>query len=914
MFGKRTKHAPKSPTAAESGPTSSALQPAGTLIERLIILHDGLIPPPSGADGAKTMPRRNPTALLSEDASLEEHGEFILYYYDHSLHHAGRSKAPSELDAMGLQQKGSVGSEASSNYSTSNCARMRGDHSSEEAVQFAGLCRALRFLPRALSPETDDAREDVRDNVDETDVVCFNASTLVFVPLELNGDVLAVAQIPRSGSSFGANSAAVHLAIKRMHAQFSLFEGGGIHRRLLMTKSLEESSEWVLEEVMDFDDGGDKEGDDDYYQELELLMSKDLITDGGGEDGHSSDNAHKKDGATRRTNRRRTTRKLSGSITSENFASANGNKNRRRRRSLDGDDYQYGGMKELLRLRKDHRKLSSELDGPEISEPGQLGRMDSARWKSSVNAEDLFLDIVNEHGQADCQRQIDGLLKLLPITKLRDDLMHAYDKSIRDLQGMCEAANRTSMARCIVEMVPGPLCVSRHLFARGQHPPRTPEPFVCLAGAELMKSLLSYEQTSDMEVGDCRLFGLSMLYRNQVVLTQFAGSYDMSLERIHIIFDRFRGSASSSATEAIASDTKNTKNEPSRPPLMKWIKAQNKPNQFSNDATRGSGGSTTDSHAGFRPCPPSGISDEEESYNYSVFVAQLNKSVWLPRISPLELRGNGVQTHVGLFESDELSFLTFFELQSSHDELGIFEQLVSNSHLGIDDTAKVSNVEGRCQFHDPKGLMDAITTINVQLDAFCSTFKARDADSSNLAPIKDKNDNRLFLGEAGMDIIFVDRNENKFILLSRHDLSVDEFIRQSSMTDAPPKFGLFGLGKDNVQRKDDGTKRLHEFANMMDCRHRLAAHLSHETILALDDVFCEISSRASRIKSKPTDKEAKSKSIEVTTFLPQSWIHGRAYGEMELYILLDTSRFVTINDVQKATTRVRERLLNDRLS
>mmetsp|Transcript_2092 Transcript_2092/g.4940 ORF Transcript_2092/g.4940 Transcript_2092/m.4940 type:complete len:898 (-) Transcript_2092:613-3306(-) len=896
MFGKRTKHVPKPPIASESGPP-------GTLIERLIILHDGLIPP-SGADGAEKTPRRNPTALLSEDASLEEHAEFILYYYEHSLHHDGRrSRTP---DEMGSQQKGSVGSEASSIYSIGNRARMRDDHSSEEAVQFAGLCRALRSLPRALSPEIDDASEDP-DNVDETDVVCFNASTLVFVPLELNGDVLAVAQIPRSGSNFGANPAAVHLAIKRMHAQFSLFEGGGIHRRLLMTKSLEESSDWVLEEVLDCDE--DKTGDDDYYQELELLMSKDTVRDG-----HSSDNARKKDGVARKTNRniRRTTRQLSGSITAEIFTSANGDKNRRQRRSLD-NDYQYGGMKELLRLRKDHRKLSSELDGPEISDSGQLGSNDSAaRWKSSVNAEDLFLDIVNEHGQADCQRQIDGLLKLLPITKLREDLMHAYDKSIRNLQGMCEAAGRTGIARCVIEMVPGPLCVSRHLFMRGQHPPRTPEPFVCLAGAEFMNSLLSDEHTTNMEVGDCRLFGLSMLYRNQVVLTQFADSFDMSIELIHMIFDRFRGSASR-ATEAIDSDAKQS--EPNNaPPLIKWIKAQNKPQPLSHDASRGSGDLTADSHAGFRSCDPSETNDVEWSPNCSVFVAQLNRSVWLPRISPLKLRGNGVQTHVGLFESDELSFLTFFELQSSHDEVGILEQLVSNAHLGIDDTAKVSNVEGRCQFLDPKSLMFAITKANGQLDAFCNTFKARDVDSSNLAPIKDKNDNRLFLGEAGMDIIFVDRVENKFILLSRHDLTSDEFIRQSSRTECtPPKFGLFGIGKDTVKRNDDGTKRLHEFANMMDCRHRLAAHLSHETMLALDDVFCEIRNRASRIKSKPPDNEAKSKSIEVTTFLPQSWIHGRAYGEMELYVLLDTSRFVTINDVQRATTRVRERLLNDRI-
>ena len=910
MFGKRSKHVPKSPfAAAESGPSSTSLQP-GTLIERLIILHDGLIPP-SGADGTKKAPRRNPTALLSEDASLEEHAEFILYYYDHSLHHAGRrSRTQSELDEMGSHQRGRIGSDSSSIYSISNRARLRDDHSSEEAVQFAGLCRALRSLPRALSPERDDASEDP-DNIDETDVVYFNDSTLVFVPLEMNGDVFAVAQIPRS--SFGANSAAVHLAIKRMHTQFSLFEGGGIHRRLLMTKSLEELSDWVWEEVVDCDDGCDKDGDGDYYQELALLMSKDLISGGVSRDGHSTDDARKQDLAGKSNrNVRRTTRQLSGSIPAEMFASTNGDTNRRRRRGLDASDYQYGGMKELLRLRRDHRKLSTELDGPEISDPGQLSSNDSARWKSSVNAEDLFLDIVNEHGQADCQRQIDGLLRILPITKLREDLMHAYDKSIRKLQGMCEAAGRTSIVRCIVEMVPGPLCVRRQPFMRGQHPHRTPEPFVCLAGAEFMKSLLSHGQASHLEVGDCRLFGLSMLYRNQVVLTQFAGSYDMSIELIHMIFERFRGSASST-TEATDSD-KNQSEPDNTPPLMKWIKAQNKPQSSRHDSSRGSGDPTTDTFAGFRSCAPSETNGSEGSPSYSVFVSQLNRSVWLPRISPLENRGKGVQTHVGLFESDELSFMAFFELQGSHDEVGILEQLVSNAHLGIDDTAKVSNVGGRGQFLDPKSLMDAITNVSGQLDAFCNKFKARDRDSSNLAPIKDKNDNRLFLGEAGMDIIVVDRSENKFILLSRHDLSSDEFVRQSSINDStPPKIGLFGLGKDNAKRNDDGMTRLQEFANMMDCRHRLAAHLSHETMLALDDVFCEISNRASRIKSIPPEREAESKSIEVTTFFPQSWIHGRAYGEMELYVLLDTSRFVTINDVQRATTRVRERLLNDRL-
>ena len=92
---------------------------------------------------------------------------------------------------------------------------------------------------------------------------------------------------------------------------------------------------------------------------------------------------------------------------------------------------------------------------------------------------------------------------------------------------------------------------------------------------------------------------------------------------------------------------------------------------------------------------------------------------------------------------------------------------------------------------------------------------------------------------------------------------------------------------------------------MMDCRHKLASYLPVAVLLAFDDMFIEI--------GKHRKEDATAKSIELCTFLSQGWVYSRAFRNVELYILLDTSKFVTISDVQKAVTRVRERLFNDKI-
>ena len=221
-----------------AGPVSGGGAPPPTssspvLIQRLIILHDGLMPLPpskshqrrssSSSTSKQQQQRRNPQALLSENASLDEHGEFILYYYDHSLHFSheeGSTRRPTTAVTTTATYNGSPthqfhgGHRRSSNASDTSMNSTRGekiqaDYATEEAVRFAGICRALRSLPGALhaekhhhhhSGEGNGSRENndnEEETVSETDVVHLNDSTLVFVPLELNGDIVAIAQVRR---------------------------------------------------------------------------------------------------------------------------------------------------------------------------------------------------------------------------------------------------------------------------------------------------------------------------------------------------------------------------------------------------------------------------------------------------------------------------------------------------------------------------------------------------------------------------------------------------------------------------------------------------------------------------------------------------------------------------------------------
>lgn len=994
MFGRRIKLSSAlsiSPVGgSNNGRANPPPSPVPVLIQRLIILHDGLMPLPNsssndvtsdadshsaddeGGEGEenggtlrttsddethhsnepKRQPgtirrRRNPQALLNEDASLEEHGEFILYYYDHSLYSqrkGGRISAHPTSSKMGRgcsdkndddegrtslpQRRASFGEE-----SCDGREKVPDRHATQEAVQFAGLCRALRSLPIALRPQPSSHESDgTCDEEDvteaETDVVHLSDSTLVFVPLELEGDIIAIAQIPRSANrrtdssskqhqhiqqrsciGYGADPTAIRDAVRRIHAMFSLVCGGGIHRRLLRIAHLESSEDWAL--------GTDGSGE--------------VEEEGDTEDGEKG---VKKLSVSSSFSRKITTEDDSDENVGDNTNASYNNIS----------DYRYGGMEELFHLRREHRQSSNPSD--------RFGGLQRNRWASNSNSHELFNDIANNIGHNDCQRRIEKLLEVLPISLLRVDLTRFYDDWVGRLQGLCEVIEG-GVGRCVVEMVPAP---TRPIsgggeFAptRGQHPPVAPSAFVSLAAAEMMKSLMSDERYSK---GSSQLLGMSFFHQNRLVVSELSsmnkphrkmGKLVLPSEIPCLMLEYFRYHQKREVElkrKAFIVDTAQTQSASNAlDRLMSNLSVGGAPNtnaKYTSQATpyRADAMNVSRSIVTSGYCSPPQLSLEDmHRQSDTLSVTELGCKIWLPRIHHPLLFGNdeNVETHAALYEQGEFSFILFFCLHLTNEKKGGSCILVRmarelGEYNGTDETEESSTSDIAA---DARSFSEMMYLLSNVLYEFCEKYASHDPDamSTVMAPIKEVASNSVFVGEAGMDIICIDRDEGSFVLLSHHDLASRDFQRSSAAPTANGMKGLFGIGskiKQTCERENESSVfyRPSPYTNLMDCRHKLAAHLPLDVMIAFDDMFNEIgrlTRRRNVLDLAMSDEETvneevlRNDSIELCTFLPQGWVYGRANGSHELFVLLDTKKFVTISDVQKAVNRVRERIFNEKL-
>ena len=960
----------------DNGGMTTTPRSSHVLIQRLIILHDGLMPlPPSKSQQHQKRVikhRRNPQ--LSENASLEEHGEFILYYYDHSLHYSreGSGRQPPPEPVINKKEVLSRRGSDISQYSNEKETPPPADYASEEAVRFAGICRALRSLPQALQLENEHSEEN-DEGVSETNVVHLKDSTLVFVPLELRGDIVAVAQIVRADNSqtqqqnnqrshyagYGADPSAIKQAIQHIHTSFSLLFGGGIHRRLLRTRRVENSSDWVCEVIEDDDKmGGGRRGGlirkDSGSSKTSLKKNSnwELGEEVVDQKEDFPETRRGSNGSARRKSRKpkKSLKRLSSSHSSMNdrdlsssFNSEDGSQITEKV-VLDNDytgDYRYGGMQELFNLRREYRKLSTELRENKSDLRASFGK---SRWGSSSNAEDLFNDIANDLGHDDCQRRIENLLKLLPITALREDLVNFFDEKLFQMQSFCEIMHG-GVGRCVVEFVPYPIrpergSDTRTQPVRGQHPPIAPNAFVVLAAAERMKSLINEEVPNLMRHHDGRLYGMSLFYQNRLVLSEVCGeNQTLPPEIPYTIVEYFHNSAKKVKEEKHSDSTQqlnNSQNHTNQAPLGRWIsnlsisaaKSEESEEGMSsngNDNVEAANGSGYVAH-------PSRAKDTEMPKN-SLFVRSMKKHVWIKRVYLPPTLGfdDESEIYVTIYESHELSFLLFFEVPSVEGEEDVLTQMAEELKP---KSRKVSKISSSTQ-----AFKDTLIFLADQLSDFCTTFSSSEAmkestsSDNNMAPVKEINSDKIFPGEPGMDIICIDRDESSFVLLSQHDLSSNEFKRitqEKSDTATSPngskqKFGFFGGAKAKDPREQElSSCRPSQHSNMLDCRHKLAAYLPMDVLLAFDDMFNEfgcascgrndiVNVSTEGASATPPSIVYTAKSMELCTFLPQGWVYGRAFGNVELYILLDTSKFVTINDVQKAVTRVRERLFNDKI-
>ncbi|KAL3826751.1 LOW QUALITY PROTEIN: hypothetical protein ACHAXA_009360, partial [Cyclostephanos tholiformis] len=806
---------------------------------------------------------------------------FVLYYHDRSL-------PPSSVAPPHPCRRPSS---SSSSLSGGEGEVVLARHATEEAVRFAGLCRALRSLPRSLGPRclrddnvdwTSKEEEEEGEEVDEAEVVHLGESTLVYVPLELGGDVFAVAQVPRrarrAGSSLGCGADPMSDAVLRMHAEFALlYGGGGVHRSLLRTRHLESTNDWSIEVVVatsdkddgrngDYDDGGCSGSDrlkikDDARWELPRKSSSDseICVDGinlkksgpcelpriswNGNGYSGSDGLKIKDDACwelpvddhgpvmkpiaedskqfswyqSQGKRREDNNKRGGLARGGSSVLEEGLRPSRRKMSTSrvgshdsGDDdgdhigyYRYGGMEELFALRRERRDLLTR---------DPLFRR---RWSSSSNS-----DVEKDLRCVDCDRRIEALLPILPITALRDALAGHYDDRLRRIQAVCDATGG-SAGRRSVEAVP-PSIVRRGRGDQaspepigGQHPPSAPNPLVCLAAAEFMTSMMRDQVPELADHG--KLIGMSFLCRDRLVLSDAIPRRDedgrclieLSPELLCMIVEHFRFFREKFNADDIQSNFSReelTQNG-NGVPLSRWRLGGTK--KIENAAQQGSlpldgnekCASNRNDDSGFvtYPSPPT---NDNAPIN-SLFVRNKKKHVWLQRIflpcfNVVDI-DDEVEILVAMFEREEITFLLFFERPSSHESKSPLAQMAEELQP---KTRKLKDGKSKPVSGATKAFVDVLNNLEEAMAQFCNMYSHYVADSLSVdtASARSTDSKNIFCGEPGINIISIDRNENSFVLLNQHDLSSKEFKRSilttngsASPTPSNPTFGIFGI-------------------------------------------------------------------------------------------------------------------------
>jgi len=160
---------------------------------------------------------------------------------------------------------------------------------------------------------------------------------------------------------------------------------------------------------------------------------------------------------------------------------------------------------------------------------------------------------------------------------------------------------------------------------------------------------------------------------------------------------------------------------------------------------------------------------------------------------------------------------------------------------------------------------------------------------------------RVYEGEPGSNVVYVDRLANKVVLFSSGG---DHADKARDPNNGPVDNGTVVTRGNEI---DFGMRQCREFLmssdDDLDCRHLLASRLPLDIVLALDEMMKEVRQSSSRQKA-----EGGSRVVELCTFLPQGWVFCRAHEHRELFGVFDPNVYVTLADVQKATMRIRREL------
>mmetsp|Transcript_6846 Transcript_6846/g.19121 ORF Transcript_6846/g.19121 Transcript_6846/m.19121 type:complete len:864 (+) Transcript_6846:94-2685(+) len=854
---------------------------ANNPIERLMIYHTGLLPPGG----------------LDESASLAELGENILYYFDSA------TMATSTVN-RGME-----------NYSST---------STEEAVKFLGLATALHSLPLNLinairSGEGELGRDDDGDSVESGSNVPTNThqvhlvhSTLVFVPLEeeyvgCNG-LVAVAQIPRAGTGIagsdvavgtGGDPVAIRAMIQRKHSAFCLLRGGSVHFRLSTVDEAKFNRQLCDGDAIDSNrpspraaaaaSAADRnrrdaaraasvaaaeavaQGDAAWMERWGQppLGEADDMQNGIERDARGNNNAPGTIARGGRSDVAVSLLRQQNSFAPIAISAGDhvGDDNVDAAKATDA----YPGIAMLYKNRKELRKLSERLTA---------SRIDAGLYDSSLDINSATKIRILEEKVASAQERVDALLAALPLSSLKQDLRAYYGNVVASAGTVCALLAGQSVGRCVVDLIPSPGLSSP---PSPSCPPNDPPPSTATMLNRIARALLGRRdgdlgQKSLMRVDPVNvstksarddsplLLGISSFYRGQFLFSNISPEMCMngearncvklSNDMVSIIHRHFfRGCVS----------------------------------EETNEQLEGSHGSST---IGSFVSPPRVLhSFDASGYEVleSIYILSLG-DIWLPQVTlPLfndENRGveSELLARVALFKCDAYEFLMFLN----------GDEFVSESVTLAGPVATSTN-RGlpMCKLRASLPAITVITSLSRQLQDVLQRMPILYAD-------------RVYRGEPGSNVVYVDRLANKVVLFRNDDAN------KPSPSDANNGVIDNNAIVTNGDEIDFGMRSSREFLRCsdddLDCRHLLASRLPLDVVLALDEMMKEVRQSSSHQKTKGGVDAGGSRIIELCTFLPQGWVFCRAHEHRELFGVFDPSVYVTLTDVQKATMRIRREL------
>ena len=555
----------------------------------------------------------------------------------------------------------------------------------------------------------------------------------------------------------------------------------------------------------------------------------------------------------------------------------------------------YGGMKKMFRLLKQIREYRHVLYRQKVS------------LTLDQNIEETTQRITA------LEREVESYKELLPIQSLRRDLESHYNEYLNHFLEVC--MRNGGAGRCLVEMMPVPIADNSgsHVFQ--------------LLPSKIKQQQLEPLKESMLEIFRCQssclkdegglkssIIGIAM-FENGGLVHYFpnSGRYYLSNNDVSLLMAYMASYKTKMGSTTMSIDRKASSPSPSltgpQVGLLKRLafhfgpmvdKMPNKTAMPANWKGTDSFNTSSQKHAhcqGRFLCTPPPFMFGSSEHLYSLAYDNNIQDIWAPRVHlPLapEIKERSSQdvmyddefaTHMVVFDFLGFSFLIFIYLPWR--DVPCKSQLSKTVSLLIDLGKKLSNVIIN-SFHDQPCGSSCVESVSTD-----------------------------FSSEPGQDIIIVEKSKGRMCLIQSPQQNSKRISFRDKRKVKFRGFAAFShLEEGNISQSTPSSHRCRTMewsALGLDCRHWLSSRLPLDICLAFDDMINEIRdsksvSSQSFSRKESNDDEVSTSILELCTCMPYGWIYALTTEEKEIFVLFDSSIYVTVADIQSAVLNIKEKL------